>query len=535
MKGELQVRGKRDPKPLFLKLGLALALSLAAYFASNLHFRSPGAGCKKNGAKSTANRVGRPRSSEEEVAKTTDDTATKVIDEVRVLCSEEELAKIVKGASSEEGKEELELEQEIAYLRNLVEAFKERERTFEVQLLEYYGLEEQVANLREFENRVKINTTESKLLHLKIDSLQADNRRLQAQASGYPRVMTELESAREEMKALKRGLKLDGKEAREKLGSVHRRITNLQDRVVGDGEADAGVEKMLKRVKELQDELMDLRMVNSRLTEENFKLVQLLKSTKDEASSNLKDQEVEVRHLREENEKLKKEIEQLQTARCTDVEELVYLRWVNACLRYELRNYQPPPGKTVAKDLGRSLSPKSEERAKQLILEYAHNSGVDDKDMILFDFEMESCFSRASSEECTDTSIDISCSTKNSSSGKSKLLSKLRRLILGKDCNNSRDMVRGTTASCGSSTRRASFEDLNGVRRSFDSISSCVSVENDATNHLTGTDSHASEQIHDREDPDVAEKDKLKKFADVLKGSKGSQKLKRRLVSFSSN
>ncbi|KAJ6824287.1 protein CHUP1, chloroplastic-like isoform X2 [Iris pallida] len=165
---------------------------------------------------------------------------------------------------------------------------------------------------------------------------------------------------------------------------------------------------MLKRVKVLQDELMDMRMVNSRLTEDNFKLVQQLKSMKVEASSNLKDQEVEVRHLREENENLKKEIEQLQTARCTDVEELVYLRWVNACLRYELRNYQPPPGKTVAKDLGRSLSPKSEEKAKQLILEYAHNSGIDDKDMILFDFETESCFSRASSEEYTDTSIDIS-------------------------------------------------------------------------------------------------------------------------------
>ncbi|WOH10707.1 hypothetical protein DCAR_0730177 [Daucus carota subsp. sativus] len=55
--------------------------------------------------------------------------------------------------------------------------------------------------------------------------------------------------------------------------------------------------------------------------------------------------------LREENNKLKKhnedltkEIEQIHENQCNDVEELVYLRWINACLRHELRNYQPGIG-----------------------------------------------------------------------------------------------------------------------------------------------------------------------------------------------
>jgi hypothetical protein len=42
----------------------------------------------------------------------------------------------------------------------------------------------------------------------------------------------------------------------------------------------------------------------------------------------------EVDWLRQENEKLAKEAEQLQSDRLADVEELVYLKWINVCLRY---------------------------------------------------------------------------------------------------------------------------------------------------------------------------------------------------------
>ncbi|KAJ6797026.1 protein CHUP1, chloroplastic-like isoform X2 [Iris pallida] len=679
MEGKLLIRSRKDPKPLLLKLGFALALSIAGYFASNLRFRPrlppPDGGPKRIGETSTRNRAGglrdqlRVLSSEEELAKVVNGTSncstnSMVIDDFRILSSEEELVKIVVGTSnscttaitaatkvieedrfvmeefegypeskpmkkrndeSEKEKEEeeeeekekekekfefeaypesepmksvnddwerekSELQHELAYLRNLVEALKERERTLEVQLLKYYGLKEQEATLRELENRVKVNAMESKLLYLKIDSLQADNQKLQSQVSDYPRAVAELESAREEIKVLKGRLKLVGEEAKEKLASLNQSITNLQDRILKDGETNAEVEKKLTRVKELEGQFMDLQIVNSRLAEENLKLVQQLESEKMAASSNLEHWEAEASHLREENEKLKKEIEQLQTDRCTDVEELVYLRWVNACLRYELRNYQPPPGKTVAKDIGNSLSPVSEQKVKQLILEYAH-SGINDGNMNLLDFDTESCSSsRASSEECMDTSIDIS-STKKS---KSKFLSKLKKLVLGKDGQRSKDKVHGTPTSCGSTSRRLSIspcsaEDLSGVRRSVDSSSSCISVENATANHLTGMDSRANEQWlnniarsqkvsrlsldvermrrldvgagkdnigercksdigasrghmrmisedecsselfqnQEHDDSDEPEKVKLKKFAYVLKGSRGSQKQKR--------
>lgn len=145
----------------------------------------------------------------------------------------------------------------------------------------------------------------------------------------------------------------------------------------------------------------------------------------------------ESHRLRQQNEDLSKEIEQLKADRCADLEELVYLRWINACLRFELRNYEPGPKKTIARDLSRTLSPKSEEKAKQLIIEYASKEGFAEKgaDFTDTDFDWWSSFHSylTDSGEFDDSSIDYSSATKTETSSKARIFSKLRRLIRGKD------------------------------------------------------------------------------------------------------
>lgn len=132
----------------------------------------------------------------------------------------------------------------------------------------------------------------------------------------------------------------------------------------------------------------------------------------------------DVNNLRHANEDLLKQVEGLQMNRFSEVEELVYLRWVNACLRYELRNYQTPGGKISARDLSKSLSPRSQERAKQLMLEYAGSErGQGDTDL-------ESNFSHPSSpgsEDFDNASIDSSTSRYSSLSKKPSLIQKLKK------------------------------------------------------------------------------------------------------------
>ena len=135
--------------------------------------------------------------------------------------------------------------------------------------------------------------------------------------------------------------------------------------------------------------------------------------------------------LREESENLAKEVEKLKADRCADAEELVYLRWINACLRYELRNYQPPPGKEAARDLSKSLSPRSKQKAKQLILEYANSEDNGDKEpSSIVDFDLRSWPSSQPSY-LTDSSGSTSPGQKQYTR-KIKFFSRLRKLIRGK-------------------------------------------------------------------------------------------------------
>lgn len=293
--------------------------------------------------------------------------------------------------------------------------------------------------------------------------------------------------------------------------------------------------------------------------------------------------------MRESNAKLMEDIEQLKTDRCTDVEQLVYLKWVNACLRYELRNYQPPPGKTVARDLSKNLSPRSEEKAKQLIMEYA-NSGADEKSLSSMDFDSEYSYSsQASTGEPEDASLDVSSSTRQRNQKKMKFLSKLKKLVLGKDTGSHKppaaDRIPRTPTSGSSSGRRASvftcsIDDMIG-RESYGSFSSSITGEPNPANQSGRIDAGADERCRNddassqassrssffiqrldleeagkekeevgtpyryekmvsREDTardfeggDTPEKAEIKKLAVALKRARGMSKLNRRSASFS--
>lgn len=193
----------------------------------------------------------------------------------------------------------------------------------------------------------------------------------------------------------------------------------------------------------------------------------------------------ESRRIRQENEDLKKELEQMKADRCTDIEELVYLRWINACLRYELRNYKPCPGKTIARDLSKTLSPNSESRAKKLILEYAHKEGPGDKGITDLDSDQWSSSHSylTDSGEPDDSSVDTSSVNKPNHSSKTKVFSKLMRLLRRKDGHHNT-----LQASPSRLERAASMDDI--VSMSFKS--SITDVGADKTSRTSSGSSRLS-------------------------------------------
>ncbi|KAI9109533.1 hypothetical protein K1719_019587 [Acacia pycnantha] len=337
-------------------------------------------------------------------------------------------------------------EEEIKHLRSKIEMLQEREKDLEVQLLEYCGLREQEKAMMELRNRLRITVTEIKMLNLKVDTLQSENRALEAQVANHAKVEAELEAAKAKVQLLQQKLRHEAEHNREQILTLQKRVAKLQEQEIKVAASDQDIQEKLQKLEDLESEVEELRKSNLRLQIDNSELAQRLDSTQILANSVLEEPEVdalkeEKEHLRQQNENLTKEIERLQADRCLDVEELVYLRWINACLRYELRNYQPPPGKTVARDLSKSLSPTSEKKAKRLIFEYATTDGVGEGGgvpIIDYDSDRWSFLSLASfltdSAECDDNSSleDSSATAKTNTSSKAKIFQKLRRLLRGK-------------------------------------------------------------------------------------------------------
>lgn len=281
--------------------------------------------------------------------------------------------------------------------------------------------------------------------------------------------------------------------------------------------------------------------------------------------------------LRRENEGLMKEIEQLQADRCTDLEELVYLRWINACLRHELRHYQPPTGKTVARDLSKSLSPSSEKKAKQLILEYANN-GEGRTSISDFDSDQWSSSQASYITDCDEYSPlgnpsntrdarDVRVNTTN----KSKIFGKLMKLMRGKDSSSNQQNSRARSLEkfgsredsisnsshfslsmsarhdSGAEGLRSEYETPTDASRTSLDFNGTLSLKEESRrNSDVGSSKNFSPSksgsgdlkitAHSFSDSYSAEKANLIKYAEALKESSGTPKhtVHRRAASYSS-
>ncbi|CAM8896947.1 unnamed protein product [Rhodiola kirilowii] len=586
-------KDKREIKPILLKVTAALAFSFAGYLLSLAHARwrtrpslppppLRSLPSSENGSQFDAKGSKDPQHPKKDT-RLEESVAPKVPIEddfspsSRNTTDGNEFLKSVENESSTDVEpdtpklyrtyEREDYEEEVKRLRNMVRMLRDRERNLELQLLEYYGLKEQETTMMELQNRLKINNMEARLFTIKIETLQAENRRLEARVAEFTKVAGELETARAKIKILRKKLRYEAEQNKEHILALQKRVEILQQEEQKATLLDPNAEVKLERLSELEKEADDLRKSNAKLKIENSDLVKRLESTQILATSVLEDQEGgELRQvslkLKQKNEELAKEIEQLQADRCADVEELVYLRWINACLRHELRNFQAQPGQTVARDLSKTLSPKSEAKAKQLILEYASTEGmVGDKGI---DFDSEWSSSHASlmadcepehEHEHENEDDDSNSANRHHHSHKAKFFSKLRRLITGKDRHHhhhhhhhhDNKSTQIETMQVGSDLDSPNYASSSSTRTDFKAsdtslrFSRTLSLDIQSRSSLNIEDvkeisrmssdagsSHSyrrysgfRESLSDLSEQD-AEKSELVKYAEALKGSRAS-------------
>lgn len=333
---------------------------------------------------------------------------------------------------------------ELNRLRNLVNELEEREFKLEGELLEYYGMKEQETSIGELQRQLQIKVVEIDMLRIKINSLETQKKKMEEEVAKAMMMKKELDASRTRIKELQKQIQIDSAQTKEHLLMLKQQVATLQAKEKEASKRDFEIEKKLQNLKELDVEVVELRRTNKELQHEKRELTVKLDAAEAQITtlSNMTESEMvmkvreEANTLRHANADLLKQVEGLQMNRFSEVEELVYLRWVNACLRYELRNYQAPPGKLTARDLSKDLSPKSQEKAKQLMLEYAGPNLLSLREKIHTDTDFDSVSSQPStpseSDDFDDASVD-STSSRQSSSKKTSLIRKLKRWGRSKD------------------------------------------------------------------------------------------------------
>ena len=185
-------------------------------------------------------------------------------------------------------------EKEIEDLKRKIRLLQEKEIDLEVQLLEYYGLKEQETAMMELQSRLKINDVEAKLFSMQIESLQVENKRLEAQVTDHSKMVAELEAAKVKIKLLKKKIRHDAAEHKERILHLTHRVAKLQEQEKRASTrcSASDVQSELQRLKELEAESKELKISNKILQQENADLAQRLESTQLLAHAILEDPEV---------------------------------------------------------------------------------------------------------------------------------------------------------------------------------------------------------------------------------------------------
>uniref|UniRef100_A0A0D9WXC8 Protein CHUP1, chloroplastic n=1 Tax=Leersia perrieri TaxID=77586 RepID=A0A0D9WXC8_9ORYZ len=359
-----------------------------------------------------------------------------MLSEIDILLSGREIDIPLQGDVKSRSRHSDSVSSEVERLRSLVHELEEREVKLEGELLEYYGLKEQETDVTELHKLLRAKAAEIDMLNATVTSLQAERKKLQDDVARGARFRKELEVARSKIRELQKQIQMEARQTKGQLMLLKQQVIGLKAKEEEAAVKEAEVQMKLKKLKELEMEVVELRRKNKELLYEKRDLIVKL----DAAQGKITESDVvahareEINKLRHTNEDLTKQVEGLQLNRFSEVEELVYLRWVNACLRYELRDYQTPSEKISARDLNRTLSPKSQQRAKLLMLEYAGSErGQGDTDLE----SASSAPSSPRSEDFDNVSVDSSSSRYSFLGRRPNMMQKLKKWGRGKDESSS--------------------------------------------------------------------------------------------------
>ncbi|XVF55598.1 hypothetical protein PTKIN_Ptkin06aG0048800 [Pterospermum kingtungense] len=323
-------------RPAFLKAGIPLALSVAGFIYARII------------VKRRVNVNHEASSVESQVTPLETDSPEEFIGEgcrnsMSSTCGEDE-EKVVTSTDimnmirSSEIQDRNAYEEEILGLRTQVEELQKREWELERRFLRFCDLKEQESVLMELRNMLLLETVYVEFLDREISSMEAENKRVNSIVMEYMKVMEQLEHWKSQNGLLQRKVKRVLRKNKGQAKIIREKglkIVAKDEEIKRNGEV---LEEKSNVIKKLEDEVRELKSLTNQLQEQKNELSKKLELAENSHSLISKTEEEGI--TAEDYNQLANEYEQVQKERAAELKELIYLRWCNACLRYDLKRYE---------------------------------------------------------------------------------------------------------------------------------------------------------------------------------------------------
>ncbi|QCE14094.1 hypothetical protein DEO72_LG11g1092 [Vigna unguiculata] len=304
-------------------------------------------------------------------------------------------------------------------VQNLVPNYKRREAKLERKLLELNGLREEQSAIAQMQKQLEEKTEKVYFLEKTIASFQLDTEIMREKIRDDRMSKKQLVIAKKMINEMQRK-KGDAGPVKEQILVLQQQVTELQKFQSSGG--NSSTKKKLKDVQDIEVEVLELKRRNKELElekrESKVKLVtaQARIRTEEETRSRI---EEEIAGLQDVHEELSELVETLQRNRFDMVEEVVYQRWLNTLLRYEIQDNQRKSRKASRRDCSKNSSTE--------LCEKKHSSTSD-----ISDLELESVSSNATLDESDEieTTTFASSSSSSQSSNSSMKMKGWRKTIL---------------------------------------------------------------------------------------------------------
>ncbi|KHN48214.1 protein CHUP1, chloroplastic-like [Glycine soja] len=244
------------------------------------------------------------------------------------------------------------LEQEITSLRSQIEGLQMRELALRLQFELYCEMKEQESLLLEVKNLLSLENDRAEFLSKEISSIETETMRLESFVVQYMSVIEQLQYWKSQNRVLQRRVQRLLRDSKAKSRLIKGQALKIKEKEAEILRNHDALQTRVSVINKLKGEIIELQRILDQLEDEKNEVAKKLETAEGYVSKSDKEKihrkplkyylEVESRDVsKEDYNKVLNELEEVKKERVTEVEELIHLRRVNACLREELmRHYE---------------------------------------------------------------------------------------------------------------------------------------------------------------------------------------------------